>query len=226
MFHFVVQPLQDKSVAKQEETQIKAPTERQQESLSSLKDILVDEMMAEEEDDGFAVRIGGVNSFATAKPQPKSKAKATAQAKNQKPLLIASKIRSGTLRAFNACEAAARTAKSSAIECLMEALTDEVEKDSPEVNVLKNRLRVLNLMMDIDMNDGLQDHGDVDGMEEMMCIHGGHGDHKGQAIYELLQLDAYFKESSSCPDPDHIQTLARMRMVRPLAEFKIYIHNT
>ena len=170
-------------------------------------------MMAEE-DDGFAVRIGGVNQGPSAKAKPK--AKATSEGKNQKPLMIASKIRSSTLRAFNACESASRTARSSAIECLTDALQDEAERESSEVDVLKNRLRALNLMVGAHINDGLQDLCGDDDDADMQLLH-IHGNNAGQAIYELLQRDAYFKESSSCPDPDQIQILTRMRIVRPLA---------
>ena len=170
-------------------------------------------MMAEE-DDGFAVRIGGVNQGPSAKA--KLKAKATSEGKNQKPLVVASKIRSSTLRAFNACESTSRTARSSAIECLTDALKDEAERESSEVVVLKNRLRALNLMMGAHINDGLQDLCDGDDDDADMQLLHTHGNDAGKAVYELLQRDAYFKESSSCPDPDQIQILTRMRTVRPL----------
>ena len=188
-------------MATQQEIQTKAATERQDASMSSLRDVLYDEMADEGE---FALCIGTCGLGKDAKAKAKPKAKSSRSKAN--PLIVASKIRGSTLRNFTACEATARAARRDGQAYVEHA--EEVEQSTSGFQLLKLRLEALDLLLGY-KHDG--DASDADGPKPGRPTL----DDVGEAVVELLQKDEFFREKNL--SPDHIQSLPKMKQVRDLS---------
>lgn len=128
---------QDKNVTKTLEIQTKAPTEKQEATLDSQKDVILREMMTDE--DGFSIltNTGSTHN----QPVPKSKPKAKGP---QNPVLAASKHRQSTQKMFTNMEALTKKALSVAGDLLHKCGREDLELD--ECREIKHRFESLKLL--------------------------------------------------------------------------------
>ena len=165
--------------------------------MTSLRDVVYDEMADEGEFTLCIGSSGGVpNTKAKAKPKAKGRSKAN-------PLIVASKIRSSTLRSFTACESAAAAACHDGHDYVENA--EEIERLTSGFQLLTLRLEALDLLLG---NKSVSDDEDDDGPRPGRSTF----DVVGEAVVEILQKDDFFREKNL--SPDHIQSLAKMKQVR------------
>ena len=173
----------------QNQNKIKSATEKQEESLKSMKDMMVADL------EGFS--LATTSSQTVANPKSKGKAKPKPKAgSGLHPVVVASQFRSQTARSLIQAEALAKQAKSMASGVLQDPGTTDEEKDSERFRLIDCRSSALRILL-----------GD-----EISTVTGPTDDPPGKVVATILQTDQYFAEMGL--HEDYIDTLAVIKYTR------------